>query len=81
MITLLIRPIPNDGSCIIRNIVFITGTQVAIQTEVTLQPDYTYVVCTCDGGKSRIAEIAIVSLSQRTDVRSLRRISILVTLH
>ncbi len=51
-------PMRNDGTCPRRNPFHITETQMAIQTEVTLQPDYTCCLRVM-GEKSRIAEIVI----------------------
>ena len=50
----------NDGTCFETQYVLITETQMVIQTEVTLQPDY--VLSECEGEKSQcIAEIVILS--------------------
>ena len=60
-------PMLNDGTCSETQSFLITETQMAIQTEVTLQKDY--VLSACEGGKSQcIAEIVILSPAQRTPV-------------
>ena len=52
-------PMLNDGTCSETQSFLITETQMAIQTEVTLQKDY--VLSACEGGKSQcIAEIVIL---------------------
>ena len=53
-------PMLNDGTCSETQSFLITETQMAIQTEVTLQKDY--VLSACEGEKAQcIAEIVILS--------------------
>ena len=57
----------NDGTCSKTQSFLITETQMAIQTEVTLQKDYA--LSACEGEKFQcIAEIVILSPAQRTPV-------------